>query len=125
LASPAQQNHITNRPKLAVWYSKPRSNTSKKRPTQNDTNDLAAAFHDLALHYKRRLASITTERAAEDDVNVTDHARLVDISRQLLRVERQTAIRLRNEGRISDQVLRQLEHELDLSETRLDAMPDT
>jgi monovalent cation/hydrogen antiporter len=96
-----------------------------QRPTQNDTNDLAAAFHDLALHYKRRLASITTERAAEDDVNVTDHARLVDISRQLLRVERQTAIRLRNEGRISDQVLCQLEHELDLSETRLDAMPDT
>jgi CPA1 family monovalent cation:H+ antiporter len=38
------------------------------------------------------------------------------ISRDLLRLERQTAVRLRNEGRINDETLRQLEHELDLRE---------
>ncbi len=38
---------------------------------------------------------------------------------ELMRVERKTAVRLRNEGRINDEVLRKLEHELDLSETRL------
>ena len=37
----------------------------------------------------------------------------------LLRLERETAVRLRNEGRINDEVLRNLERELDLSETRL------
>jgi len=40
------------------------------------------------------------------------------LSRDLLRVERQTAVRLRNEGRINDELLRDLERELDLSETR-------
>jgi hypothetical protein len=40
--------------------------------------------------------------------------------RELLRDERKTAIRLGNEGRISDEVLRKIEHQLDLSETRLE-----
>jgi hypothetical protein len=38
------------------------------------------------------------------------------LSRELLRVERQTAVRLRNENRISDETLRQIERELDLRE---------
>ena len=33
--------------------------------------------------------------------------------------ERQAAVHLRNEARIGDELLRQLEHELDLGETRL------
>ena len=41
------------------------------------------------------------------------HTRLL---RDLLRVERQTALRLRNQGRINDETLRQLEYELDLRE---------
>jgi hypothetical protein len=36
----------------------------------------------------------------------------------LLRIERETAVKLRNSGRISDEVLRQLLQELDSSETR-------
>jgi CPA1 family monovalent cation:H+ antiporter len=40
------------------------------------------------------------------------------LSRDLLRVERKTAVRLRNEGRINDELLRDLERELDLSEAR-------
>ena len=47
------------------------------------------------------------------------HERLSRISRELLRLERQTAIRLRNEGRINDETLRQLERELDLREAGL------
>jgi hypothetical protein len=39
---------------------------------------------------------------------------------QLLRIERKAAIQLRNDGRINDEVLRKLEYELDLSETRLE-----
>jgi hypothetical protein len=35
-----------------------------------------------------------------------------------LKVERQTAVRLRNERRISDELLRELERELDLTESK-------
>ena len=38
---------------------------------------------------------------------------------ETLRIERETLIGLRDEGRINDDVLRRLEHELDLNESRL------
>jgi len=41
------------------------------------------------------------------------------LSLEALRVERETAIRLRDEGRINDEVLRRLERELDLNESRI------
>jgi CPA1 family monovalent cation:H+ antiporter len=40
----------------------------------------------------------------------------------MLWAERQAAIKLRNEGRINDEVLRKVEHELDLNEKRLSLM---
>jgi CPA1 family monovalent cation:H+ antiporter len=46
------------------------------------------------------------------------HGRYVELTLETLRVERDTAIRLRDEGRINDEVLRRLERELDLSEVR-------
>jgi hypothetical protein len=36
-----------------------------------------------------------------------------------LKMERKTALALRNDSRISDKVFREIEHELDLSEARL------
>jgi CPA1 family monovalent cation:H+ antiporter len=50
---------------------------------------------------------------------VTDHERHVALSVEALRVERETAIRLRDEGRINDSVLRRIERELDLNESIL------
>jgi monovalent cation/hydrogen antiporter len=40
--------------------------------------------------------------------------------RELLRAQRRTLIQLRNEGRISDEVMHRIEHDLDLEETRLE-----
>jgi hypothetical protein len=37
-------------------------------------------------------------------------------------MERQTALKLRDDGRIDDEVLRKVEHEVDLTETRLSLM---
>jgi len=51
-----------------------------------------------------------------NSVSPEHHERLTRISRELLRLERQTAVRLRNQGRINDETLRRLEHELDLRE---------
>jgi CPA1 family monovalent cation:H+ antiporter len=41
---------------------------------------------------------------------------------QLMRIERRTAVGLRNQGRLNDEALRRIEHELDLSEMRLSLM---
>ena len=72
-------------------------------------------YDDLEQHYKHRLATL---KGDVSDIHTSHHGRLVEVSRDVLRVERQTAVRLRNEGRINDELLRDLEHELDLSEAR-------
>jgi len=77
--------------------------------------DFAEVFDDLELHYRDRLAILTEE---EIDVRSARHRRFAELSRELIQVERRTAIRLRNEGRINDDLLRQLERELDLAESR-------
>jgi CPA1 family monovalent cation:H+ antiporter len=71
-------------------------------------------YADLTGHYQQRLNAVTPD--SPDNATPEIHQRLSDISRELLRVERETAVRLRNEGRINDQTLRELEHELDLRE---------
>ena len=79
-------------------------------------------YKDLALHYRRRLAAIAGPPASEAGMGVSAYAQATRLSHDLIRIERQTAIRLRDEGVINDEALRHLERELDLSETRLDAM---
>jgi CPA1 family monovalent cation:H+ antiporter len=85
------------------------------RVRESEMADFARVIDDLALHYRDRLAALTEEEA---DIHSPRHRRFVELSRELLQVERRTAIRLRNEGRINDELLRQLEHELDLTEAR-------
>ncbi|MGH9553216.1 MAG: Na+/H+ antiporter, partial [Terriglobales bacterium] len=83
---------------------------------QNDAGEFNAFYEDLTGHYRHRLSDITGKEDAESSASPEQHERLSRISRELLRLERQTAVRLRNEGRINDETLRQLEHELDLRE---------
>ncbi|HEY1678109.1 MAG TPA: Na+/H+ antiporter [Candidatus Sulfotelmatobacter sp.] len=71
---------------------------------------------ELTRHYRRLLNSL--EQRTEPG-SLPDFMRYAALSRELLRVERQTAVGLRNQRRISDELLRELERELDLSETRL------
>jgi CPA1 family monovalent cation:H+ antiporter len=47
------------------------------------------------------------------------YKRFRDVSRQVVQVERRTAIQLRNQRRISDELLRELEREFDLGEAKL------
>lgn len=91
----------------------------QNRDVQKDLPDSAGLYEDLAKHYMQRLA--TVQQAENNDVRPELYSRYLDVSRELLDVERDTAIRLRDEGRINDEVLRQLENELDLSYTRLNA----
>ena len=73
-------------------------------------------YADLEGHYRQRLTAATGLDDKENNESNEHHRKLGKLQRELLHVERQTAIRLRNEGKISDAVLRQLEHELDLRE---------
>ena len=73
-------------------------------------------FDDILGHYQHRLATLEPSKA--DPEHVTHHLSFLEVSRETARIERETAIRLRNEGRINDQALRRIERELDLSDAR-------
>jgi CPA1 family monovalent cation:H+ antiporter len=83
-----------------------------------DREELAPVYDDLSHHYRERLLEIDGDR--NPDPLVDDHLSLNRrLKFELLRVERQIAVQLRDQGRINDAVLRKLERELDLSEARL------
>ncbi|MFC5860944.1 Na+/H+ antiporter [Acidicapsa dinghuensis] len=77
--------------------------------------DVDEAYEDVVGHYRSRLAGLSS---SEDEEVSLNHRRFVDLSKEAAKIERETAIRLRNEGRINDQVLRRLERELDLTESK-------
>jgi Na+/H+ antiporter len=84
-----------------------------------DLPDFAGVYDDLARRYTRRLASLSKENSDDNGMSNKELIRYRQILGELLRLERKTALRLRNEGHINDEVLRKIQHELDLSETRL------
>jgi CPA1 family monovalent cation:H+ antiporter len=84
-----------------------------------DLPDFNELYEDMAQHYQRRLESFNQPEAPEGESKVTKHRRYVDVSRELLGVERDTALKLRRQGLISEEIARELERELDLNETRL------
>jgi len=84
---------------------------------QKDQKKSDAIYEDLIRHYRQRLASVQPDD--ENVAEIADHDRHIELSLEALRVERDTAIRLRDEGRINDEVLRRLEREMDLDESRI------
>ena len=85
-----------------------------------DDVGFADVYDDLAQHYRHRLASLTDGEGTEEDLlHRNHHQRFRTLSRDLIAVERALAVRLRNEGRISDEALRQIEYELDLGEAKM------
>ena len=84
-----------------------------------DSSSFVEVYDDLELHYKHRLVSLGGELPEQDRVHAEHYFRYLDLSRTLLEVERKTSLLLRDQGRITDEVLRELEREQDLNETRL------
>jgi CPA1 family monovalent cation:H+ antiporter len=83
---------------------------------KQDETEFDAMYEDLTGHYQQRLAALSGNDEAEKAVGRQHHKRLSRLSRELLQVERCTAVRLRNDGHINDEILRELERELDLRE---------
>lgn len=76
-------------------------------------------YDDLRRHYASRRAALNDEDADEHGTASEHVARYRELTRAMLQEERRTAVRLRNERQITDEVLRELLTELDLAETRL------
>jgi CPA1 family monovalent cation:H+ antiporter len=89
----------------------------KNRP--DDSAPSSEMFDDFIQHYKQRIAGLSHYEADENGNGRSQYSEYLYVSRQLLKEEREAALNLRNEGQIDDDVLRELEHELDLSETRM------
>jgi Na+/H+ antiporter len=82
-------------------------------------------YKELSRTYRKRLEILRDRGEEETEDDHREHLALrerrIDAMRDVLRVERETALRLRNQGKINDEVLRHIQYELDLSETRLAA----
>lgn len=77
------------------------------------------AFDDLLDRYQHRLSHIESEHdESEDEHGPHTYRQVIDAAEGAVQAERRVIIRLRDEGRISDDVLRTLERELDLEESR-------
>jgi CPA1 family monovalent cation:H+ antiporter len=83
---------------------------------------LEHAYDDLIDRYGHKLAEVSEEEGREASKAEVYQA-LSRAARGAVQVERRTIIHLRDEGRISDDVLRRLERELDLEETKFGLKP--
>jgi Na+/H+ antiporter len=80
--------------------------------------DQSAMLGDLIAGYQRRLDEIPAERE-ERAQGVIDQTLRSDAILAVLQVERETLIRLWDAGEVDDEVLRGLQRELDLEESRV------
>jgi CPA1 family monovalent cation:H+ antiporter len=76
------------------------------------------AYEDLLHQYEHRLLSVGGGSSQKGLLNAELEQRLQVIAKDAVDVERRTLLRMRDEGRIGDDVLRTLEYELDLTDSR-------
>ena len=86
---------------------------------KSDGEEFSEVYDDLVRMYQIKIEKFADETQPET-LRARDHLdKHSQLLGEMLRVERRTAVHLRNEGEIDDQLLRQLERELDLTEERL------
>lgn len=91
-----------------------------EKARSEDLPEFAVVYGDITRRYALRLSSLGQQDNDDDGLSSKQLERYRAVLREMLRVERRIAVELRNNGRINDEVFRKIEHELDLSETRLD-----
>jgi CPA1 family monovalent cation:H+ antiporter len=79
-----------------------------------DTDEFSAVYEDLTLHYEHRLTALSTCGPQNSDAPEGHYERHQSLSESLRKVENATAIALRDQNRISDELFRTLQRELDL-----------
>jgi len=90
------------------------------KPREEGGAESAEVYADLTQHYRHRLEVLGEAKGGvEAGGSGNFYKRFVEVSGEALRIQRRTAVQLRNQGQISDELLRELERELDLDEARL------
>jgi Na+/H+ antiporter len=80
--------------------------------------ELAPIYEDLAMHYQRRLASLSRSERDGGEVSLQQDQMYRDLAQTLRKIEYATAIELRNKNQINDEVLRTLQRDLDFVEAQ-------
>ena len=89
------------------------------RIRKEGTEDQKELFDPLETFYRHRLALLEKDRDGNyQSAELESLERQRYVAQELRNVERSVAIKLRNENKIHDEVLRHLEHELDLLDAR-------
>jgi monovalent cation/hydrogen antiporter len=86
--------------------------------------DFVPVYDELIGLYRRRMNALDSNDSAERGYRAEDYQRWVELMRQVGAIQRATVLHLRNENKINDDVMRRLERELDMTETRY-AAPET
>ena len=85
---------------------------------RSKNRDQSAMFGELIAEYQQQLDAMPAEREKRVQ-GLVDQARRSDAILELLQAERMALIQLWDEGQIDDEVLRTLQRELDLEESRV------
>jgi CPA1 family monovalent cation:H+ antiporter len=85
---------------------------------RHDRAEYAGVYDDLTQHYRDQLNAIFCAPDEAAAAPVPHYRKHRSVSNELLGVQRRTLLQLRRQGRINDQVLRNLERDLDLQEAR-------
>ena len=94
----------------------------ERRRVEDAGGGATHVYDDLLHRYHHRLEAVMpADREGADVSSRGGDRRLREIARGAVHAERRELIRLRDEGRIDDEVLRKLERELDLTEARQQA----
>ena len=88
------------------------------RRRQADAPELSHIYDHLASHYRARLDDLLDADDTERHFPAEQTVRYRAVSRELIGVERQTALALRSQGKIDDESWRTLEREIDLADLR-------
>ena len=84
----------------------------------DETRPDEAVWLDVMHHYKERYAMVDGHKATEEDPTPRQWSQMYDLNNRVRAAERAALATMRNEHEISDHVLRKLERELDLLDTR-------
>ena len=77
----------------------------------------------LRAEYLDRIRQLRDHNAHEENVSPLYSSDFEELAREVLKTERETVIKLRNEEAINDQALRRIQRDIDLAEARLHRSP--
>ncbi len=85
---------------------------------EDSPEEFVPIYDELIRQHQRRLNALEGNDSAEPGFRSQDYQRWREVLQHVRAIQRATALNLRNENRINDEVMRKLEREIDLVEAR-------